>query len=297
MPPEINTQTASPEILKPAVQAAHQTPPDDIVSRASGVKLEAQDSTAPKEGNPTKDLNEHLATITDPKARKLVEDAYKSMQADYTRKTQDLASERKEMVSLKAQLEQSGQYTPERIQQLLNDSSFVQAAQEYQARMTKPSQANGAGELSEEELSYLPPEQQKLYQQQKQMQVTLANLQGELNQQKLQKEDVQLQSRYKNYDPKSVDDIYNGMMTGKIQATREHLWKVQDYDSAVHRAYELGKQDAKGITQDRVNGSTMSNGMNAATIQSDAPVKIKGEGFQDYWRRLANQAKTNLGKP
>jgi peptidoglycan hydrolase-like protein with peptidoglycan-binding domain len=296
---EQTTQTASPETPKPAVQAAPETKPDDIVSRASGVKLDAKDGTKPDEAkNPTKELNAYLASVTDPQARKLVEDAYKSMQADYTRKTQDLASERKQMESLKAQLEQSSRYTPERIQQLLNDPSFVQAAQQYQAQFAKTTQpANGSGDLSEEELSYLPPEQQKLYHQQKQMQTALANLQGELQQQKAQKEDLSLQSRYKNYDPKAVDQIFQDMMTGKVQATREHLWKVHDYDDAVKRAYELGRQDAKGITQERVNGSTMTNGMNAAATQTEAPSKIKGESFHDYWKRLAAQAKNSLGKP
>jgi hypothetical protein len=293
----VTTQTAAPVTTAPAEA---KPAVDDIVSRASAFK--AQPEAKPQEGSPVeaKNVQEYLAKVNDPVARKLVEDAYKSMQADYTKKTQEVASQRKEMESLKTRLEQSGQFTPSKIQELLQNPSFVQAAREYEAS-TKVNQAQvGSQDLSEEELSYLSPEQQKLYLNQKKMhadtQSMLSNLNNELSTMKIQKEDQELANRYKNYDPNMVNQTYQDMMTGKINATREHLWKALDYEEGMKRAYQLGQADAKAGISERQNASTTVRGVTTQTIGSDVPAKDSKESFQSYWKRLADSAKVRLGK-
>lgn len=285
-----NTSTSATTVQAPEAKAE----PQDIVSRASSFKVQPEKSgDAPQE---TKFKVTDIEKITDPVAKKYAQDAYNSMQADYTRKTQELAEQRRQ-AEMTQSLKSRG-FTVSEIDELLANPAFVQAATEKQ-RMAAPQQVvaqNGNAELTEEEFSYLTPEMQKVYLQQKQNNQMLAQLQGQLQSAKVEKEDVTLKSKYSNYDPKAVNDIYTGMMNGSIQATREHLWKVSDYDDAVKRAYALGRQDEKtGITQARA-ASTQVNGVTTQTMESDTPVRLKGESFQDHWKRLAQAAKAKLGQ-
>ena len=287
--PETITQTVTPvqanDTQKP------EAPKEDLITRASKVSLTAQPE---KSGDTPQDAikldQATLDKISDPALKQAVIEAHKSMQADYTRKTQDLASRRKEMDTLKSQLESTGQYTPAKIQELLNNPSFVQAAQDYQ-RTINPSQVtaqNGNGELTQEEFSYLSPEQQKLYIKTKQMEQTLGTMNTRLQASEVERQDMGLKSKYANYDPQSVNDIYNGMMNGTIQATREHLWKVQDYDSAVKRAYQLGLEDRNGNLQEKVNASplTTTAGL-SVTSSNDVPVRLPHESGIEYFKRIA----------
>jgi hypothetical protein len=299
MAEQIVTQTA-PE-TKPAVQATEVTKVDDIVSRVSAFKAQ------PKEGEATSPADaisfnvKDFEKIQDPAARKLAEDAYKSMQADYTRKTQSLASERKQMESLKAQLEDSGKFSPQKIEQLLNNPSFVQAAREYDASRKQISTSqNGSGELTDEEFSYLAPEQQKLYLSQKKMQAEtqtmFSNLSNELLSMRTQKEDLDLSGRYKNYDPNVINQTYQDMMSGKLTATREHLYKAVYHDDNVKTAYQMGREDERNGIAEKRNASTQVSGITTQKIDADVPIRQKGESFQDHWKRIVESAKAKVGQ-
>lgn len=282
-----NTSSTTP------VQAPTTTTPEPLITRVSRVSTPQPENGQQAPASDGIQFNvKDFEKIADPVARKLAEDAYKSMQADYTRKTQAIAAER---ATLKSQLEASGRYTPERIAQMLADPSFIQAAQAYQSQFTPQAPANATGELTQEEFQYLSPEQQKLYAQQKQTQSMLANLQGELSSIKTQKEDTELTGRYSNYQPQTVNKIYEDMMTGRVQATREHLWKVVDYEDAVKRAYQLGQQDAKqGITTNR-QASSIVNGASTPTMDADVPQRRPGQSHAEHWRAVAESAKVKLG--
>ncbi len=293
--PETIPQTTTTTTEAPVVQA----PTEDLVTRASKVSITpaANQETV---GQPSSEASlsfnvKDLEKITDPTARKFAEDAYKSMQSDYTKKTQALASEK---AVLKAQLEQSGQYTTSRIQQLLNDPSFVQAAQEYQRlNGPQPQQAptDANADLTADEFSYLTPEQQKLYTKTKQMEQTMNIMNNRLQTSEIEKQDMSLKTKYANYDPKSVNDIYQGMMNGSIQATREHLWKVQDYDSAVQRAYKLGLEDRASGLAEKVNASSTINGV-SVTSSNDVPVRLAKESGVEYFKRIAIHNASKLMK-
>lgn len=304
MPEPIATQTAGGDsktvtVTAPnAVQAPVTQKPSDLITRASQVSLE-QPQNSPVPGAATDSTikldQATIDKITDPALKSAVTEAYKSMQADYTRKTQAVAEKARQF---EQQVEAMKLWTPERVQQELQNPSFIQAAQEYQrahgAQAYQP--ATAQGDLTPEELSYLSPEQQKMYEKTKQMEQTLAMMNGRLQSAEVEKQDMTLRSKYANYDPRAVDEIYRGMMSGAIQATREHLWKVQDYDAAVQRAYALGQQDAKtGITQAR-QATTPSGAVTTQTTDPDIPVKQKGESHQDFFRRLAASAKAKLGQ-
>lgn len=269
--------TAVPQTapVTPAVQV--EAPKEDLLTRVSKVITE---KVAEPNGDSIAFNVKDLEKIADPQARKLAEDAYKSFQADYTRKTQELASQRRALESKKG-------YD---IPQMLNDPEFVRAAQEYQringGQNTQHPNLNGNADLSDEEFSYLTTEQQKLYIKTKQMEQSMGIINNRLQAAEVEKEDVGLKSKYANYSSQSVNDIYQGMMTGKIQATREHLWKVQDYDDAVKRAYQLGKEDRKLELGEKFTASSQSNGV-TQVASGDVPVRLEKESGIEYFKRIA----------
>lgn len=291
MPDPVLTQTAPVEtapVQAPVVKAPAQ---DDIISRASGLKAQPEaGSLAPEAKFNVKDIER----ITDPVAKKLAEDAYKSFQADYTRKTQDLARQREEFQTSQSLGRRT--FTLQDIDEVLSNPAFVQAAQEKH-RVTQPQQAVSNGsELSEEEFSYLSPEMQKVYLQQKQTKDMVAQLTGKLHSAEIEKEDMGLKSKYANYSSELINQTYRDMMSGKVNATREHLWKALDYEDMAKRVYQLGRQDEKqGISQAR-QASTQVSGVTTQTLDKDVPLKQKGQSFQDYWKSIAQAAKSQLGQ-
>jgi hypothetical protein len=298
MSDQVITQTAPTNTAPtvPPVQANEvKKPEESIVSRASKVSLEQ-----PQKGDAPSDsikLDQAMIDkIADPALKASVQEAYKSMQADYTRKTQTLADMNRQF---EEQLGKMKNWTPERVQEELQNPSFVKAAQEYQ-RINggqNGSQAVSAnGDLTAEEFSYLSPEQQKLYTKTKQMEETMGLMNSRLQSAEVEKQDMALKGKYANYDPKSVNEIYDGMMNGTIQATREHLWKVKDYEDMARRSYELGRQDEKnGISQAR-QATAPHGAVTTQTIDADVPTRLKGESFQDFWKRLSASAKSKIGQ-
>ena len=291
---------AQPVQAQPVQPISTEPKKEELIRRAASFKPAPTDAKPADSTFDFKAYQDYVTSVQDPTARKFIEDAYKSMTADYTRKMQPIAAQGKEVETLKQQVEQLSRFTPDRIQQMLTDPTFVQAAQEYMRKNGgQPSNGNGthgsSGDLTEEEFGYLPPEQQKMYTAQKQTQGMLASMQSELTSMRTQKEDTELSSRYPNYESTQVNKIFSDMMTGKVQATREHLWKVVDYEDAVHRAYSMGRSDERdGVTEKR-NASTITGGVNAANTQPDVPAQQKGESFQAYWRKLSSLAKSTSG--
>ena len=284
-------QTVATETKTTVVPVQAQEKPNDIITRASAVKPNQETSTSSEAKFDVKDIEK----ITDPVAKDIAQRAYKSFQADYTRKTQDLAQQKRDLETSQS-LRNRGFSTSE-IDELLSNPQFVQAAQEKQ-RTIQPQQTvtNGNGDLTEEEFSYLAPEMQKVYIQQKQTRDMVAQLTGQLQSAQVEKEDLTLKGKYANYNPEIINQTYRDMMSGKLVATREHLFKAIDYEDMAKRAYELGRADEKnGISQAR-QASTQVAGVNTQTMDSDIPTKLKGESHMDFFRRLAQNAKAKLGQ-
>jgi hypothetical protein len=297
MPQVLTPQTEPAKIEQPAPSVqAPVAPKEDLVTRASKVNL---DTPKKDESNQTESIQfnvKDLERIADPNARKLAEDAYKSFQADYTRKTQALAEKSKnadltksELESLRQQVEQARNKVYD-IPSLLNDPQWVQKAAEYQQRNPISNAPVNGGDLTQEEISYLTPEQQKLYLKTKEVEQTNQAILSKLNSSEqarvFQEQDNTLKSKYANYQPQTVDEIYNGMMNGKIQATREHLWKVADYDAAVERAYKLGLEDRNLNLGEKLNASSQPSGV-SVTPSNDVPVRNQNESGVEYFKRIA----------
>lgn len=248
--------------------------PADIVSRASKFKS-SQSNGTPSTSDPSQlsadfDRGKYEALLaqakqTNPELAAQLEALPKSWQAAYTRKVQELQS-------------QSNQpWTPERIQKLINDPQFLAAAQ----------QVYGPQGQSGEDESLLSDEERQLKQQ-------LMTVQQQLDAMQANQLDSQLTTRYANYDPSRVSQLQQGLITGQVRATREHLWKALDYDDAVTRAYQMGMEDAKGgIT--RAHQAASTNGHSITTEYTPPARGEKESRVSHLSRMIAERMKQRAG--
>lgn len=233
--------------------------------------------TPVKQDNPDFFDYKQIEAITDPVAKDVAMKAYKSMQAGLTQKTQAIAEERRK---LEAKLQESTNWSPERIQkELLNNPQFLQAAQQIAGNTPQNPQNSG---LTNEEFSALTDREK----------AEMLSLKNEVNvlkqnnfQARMQQEDAILQTKYADYDPNEVNNLWNDLSTGRIQATREHLYKVANYERAMQAAYEMGKNDVSKLNQERASGASMQG---TVTANSDGlPVREKTDNDQSFFVKLA----------
>ena len=250
-------------MTEPNVVATPEVKPD-LITRASQVKLETQPQ--PTQTSDEFDYKE-IEAIKDPVAKDLALKAYKSFQRGFNQKFQDIASLRKD---LENKSQEFSNWTPERVQQLINDPKFVEAAK------------NVVGTQSETTYETETDKKVKLLEQE------LQTLKGQSLQQNFRQQDEQFKQKYANYKPEAVDILTNDMLQGKVQATREHLWKVIDYDDAIQRAYELGKQDRQlDLGEKQTSASFSPQSTMSPTAEKMKPEQ--GEGDRDFLRRIFNK--------
>lgn len=252
-------------------------PEQDLLTKVSQFR-----KSSPVQQNSSSDNQDffdykQIEAIADPVAKDIAIKAYKSMQAGLTQKTQSLAEERRK-VEAKAQEMQT--WSPERIQrELLNNPQFLQAAQQIAGNQVQNPTNSG---LTNEEFSALT-DREKAQMAELKNQVNI--LQQTNHQARMQQEDVQLQQKYADYDSQEVSTLWNDLSTGRIQATREHLYKVANYERAIKAAYEYGIQQSKQLNQERASGLSVS-GMQIDNA-SGLPVREKNENDQSFLVKLA----------
>jgi hypothetical protein len=238
---QTNVKTGDLKITTPEETVANveptitKVPEPDLITRVSKVNIEPTKENNPAEGIPVEepkfDIND-IEKIQDPQAKEQALRAYKSFQRGFNQKFQELAELRK---NLETKTRQESNWTPERIQQLMNDQSFVQAAQQVASVQNPPNSG-----LTDQEYSALT-EKEKAQMSSMQQELSQMRLQNWQMQQKQQ--DETLKQKYANYAPDIVDTTIHQLVNNEVLATREDIWKVRDYDAAVQRAYQLGKQD------------------------------------------------------
>lgn len=261
---------SEPEVLQatPEVTPPVEAPKEDLMSRVSKVKLNPAEPK--KADNPfglTRD--DYDRVNEDPSLTKL----YKSMQSDYGKKTQEISELRK---TYEQKMAESTNWTPEKIQQVMNDQKFVEAASQV-LKTQAPKDFNG----SSQEWSALNDSEKRAFTELKQG-YQQVSMQLALEQQR--KQDESLKTKFANYEPQTIDIITNELLQGKRQATREDLWKVVDYENAVKRAYELGRQDRQPEMMDKVN-ATSYDGM-TVNKPSGTEAPRKDEHSKDAFRRI-----------
>lgn len=273
-----------------AQAVAQEAPKEDLLARVKAFQPPAAQPKSPEAQNEAFFDIKEIEKIADPRARELAEKAYKSMQSDYTKKTQTLAEQRKAAEEIKKQYEElktvSSNWTPERIQQLLNDPNFVEAASKVAGQ---PQKTNQYG-VSEEKWSALTEEERAEIAQTKQI-----ALQSQQYLQSIQKaqQDQELKSKYENYNPQAMDTITTEVIQGKRQITREDVWKAVDYDrlmaeqkAIAEKAYQLGRLDAQGKNQEKIQSMAYGTNTTTVTPTRDVPEKLSNESPLAYIKRL-----------
>lgn len=246
---------------------------EDIVSRVASFQPETK---KPTDEQPIFNVND-IDKIEDPKAREYARNAHKELERTYQKKFQDIAEIKK---ALESKTEPSS-WTTEKIQNLLKDPSFIQAAQGIIGN-SQPEQDQEFSNLTDAEkqrIARIEKEHQMFLQQQ--------------NQFFLKQQDEQLKSKFPNYKPEAVDTITADLLQGKVNNTREYIWKAYDYEDAVNRAYQLGKKDALGEINNNNSVSSFSES-GVSTSQPTSSVKMEdGESRENFFKRLyaANLAK------
>jgi hypothetical protein len=276
----MNEENLSQE--KPEVEADNlpsQNEADDLTSRASGIELENEASHEEKKFD-RNEYNDILSKLP-PEVQEQAKLYQRSIQSDADRKYQEAARLREEAEELR-----NAGWDRDTVQRALNDPTFkshIQQLKEEQAYQQNP---EGSG-VSDEEWSYLSPKEKALLYETRKSQLEQANkFNAYLQKQEYEKQDLEIKSRYKNYDPKKVDDIFQGLLSGKVQATREHLWKVLDYEDAVKRAYKMGQADKNMDINDKVQASSSTGNLNIQQ-SSDVPKRNEKESTVEYFKRIA----------
>lgn len=270
--------TISPAPVSEAPKAPVSVPQEDIITRVSAFSPE-QD---PVQENGSVDFNrqahEQALAKLDPETRAQVEAYEKSIFTGANKKFQEAAELRKQ-----AEAQLNRRWSPSEVQELLNNPDFRQSA-EFLTREQQAKQPSSES-LSEEQWSALTPEERQQLQATKDETKQLKSQMGLILK---QKEDEALRSRYKNYNPQEVDQVTQDLLAGRIQATREHIWKILDYENAVKRGVEMAKRELAGEVAEKHQAASISKPFNV-TPQSEVPAKNPKESNIEYFKRLANR--------
>jgi hypothetical protein len=263
--PQPNPEPTQDDLLKRVGEFQKENPPDANLDHSQTQGFGLSD----------------IEKIEDPVAREAALNAYKSLEKGYNQKFQALAEQRK---ALESQGQNSNnqtlnrQWTPEEVQKLANDPSFVQAAQQVYGTQADPNAQVSSDEysaLTDVEKAKMAAYDQKIAMLEKQL-VSASNRQ----------QHETLQSKYPDYNPQAIDTIKADLIAGKVQATNEHLYKAFNYEKNVQNAYEMGLQEGlKGTSERRQYASPEGQ----IAVASTPPVeKMEGESSKAFWKRIAS---------
>jgi len=275
-PPEGTPTSAEPKITPPV---------EDIVTRASQVSLEDkgkpqvsdQDDILKGSGFDRNQWNDMLAKLPEDQKQQL-ESAYKSLQKGANEKFQTASEKLKQAETMRQQ-----PWTTDRVSDLMQDPAFIQAAQTYTQSQAASQNPQDSG-LNDQEWSALSDSDKRQFHQMAQNQQVLKN---QMNTMMINQEDERLKDHYKNYDAIQVKQLRQDLLSGRVQAQGEHLWKVLDYDGAVERAYQLGLNDRQKDLREKQDASSV--GVGGVNIQpaGEVPTKQPNESTVDLFKRIA----------
>lgn len=289
-PTDVKIEASVPVVKAPELPP---TPKADELLKRMGEDSKAK-ATAPNVVNPSDPSAQSQAQVSlddikDPAARKIVEDKIKNLESHYNKKYQSNAEKERQLESLRQDLERKTNqpWTPQRVQEILKDQSFVQAAQTV-ASQQAPQGFTG----TTEEWSALTESEKKNIQE-LQRQVQNQNLQ--LNRMLITKDEEQLKQRYSDYDSEKVENFYRDVSEGRIPEIqiRELIYKALHHDDHLERTYQYAMQDKTAVIQNKINGSTQL-GLNTQTAPE--PIKrAEGERGRDLFMKIFQANKARVG--
>lgn len=266
-----NSVVTAPVVPNIIPEVAVQAPPvKDLVTKVADFKkAKASTATTTDNQNSFFDFKE-IEKITDPVARKFAEDAYKSMQSGFTKKTQEIADYKRSYEQKMAEIDN---WTPERIQRELNNPKFVQSAQQVVGNQSVQSPTDEFSALTPQEKARVDALMSKVSTlEQSNFQATVAQ------------RDSQLQNRYPDYNPTQIDATIRDLAQMNPLDIREHVYKSLKHDEDVAAAYELGKSERDSLTQTKINAIT-PNG-SSISGSDNKPIRDKNETDSAYLQRI-----------
>lgn len=275
---------ATPAPVIAPIPIVNPIPEPDLLTKVTQFRKQITPVASPTEGILLDQKS--IDTITDPVLKEAALNLHKSLQADYTRKTQAIADSRKE---LEAKIADMQNWSPERIQkELLNNPQFLQAAQQIAGNQTNPANSG----LTNDEFSALS--------QKEQAEITL--LKSTVNELKavnfnalLNQTDAQLLTRFSDYNPLRVDQAIADLSRLSPHQIREHVYKSVNHDDHVQAAYEMGKQEGNKLNQEKASAIGITSGLNATTNDALVP-REKGESDVSWFSRQGLARLAQLGK-
>jgi hypothetical protein len=201
-----------------------------------------------------------------------------------------LANEKKEVESLRQQLQaQTNQpWTPERVQQLLRDPNFAQAASLVQ-QSAPPADWSG----SQEEWSTLTPNEKRQF---SELRNEVTQLRLNQNRQLISSEEEKIRAKYPDYDPSNVERWYKDAAEGRIPEgqIRELIHKALNFEKYVEGGYKFGLEDRNVMLREKASGMS-PNAVQTQTV-TDIPKRAEGESSRSLFAKLARMRLANNQK-
>jgi len=264
---------------QPPVQETKHSPvkTDDLLKRMSPEQKKESASQAQEE---TLYNSSDIEKIQDPVAKKVVQDLYKHFEKGFNKKFMEVAEKEKAVSQRLEELTRQQEWSPERVQQILQDPRFVASAQAL-----AQSQAPGNWTGTTEEWSALSPTEKAAFQQ---LEGKVNSLLASNNKMQVAQFDNQIREKYPDYDPTQIDKFAEDFDRGQIDTAklRELVHKGLNFERYMERTYQFGIQDGQSQFKEKLNGST-EIGSNGLTTGEDKPKMEPGEQPRNYFKRLA----------
>lgn len=289
---DANQQVEQKQVSQGKENSTEQTNSDDLLSRITRFV----DDASPQNKSEDKidedvfndaEFRKKIDSLQDPELKQYMLSMRKTGVRGIQERLQEISEMRKELTALKQGINPG--WSPERVQQLLNDKDFLNAAQSVLGNQGQAVEDDGeyVPESVKQKLAKLEQENSQFKQQWNQFSQQQTMVQRA-------QEHERLKERYGNYDPQKVDELINGLIQGKVQAGPEVVYKAYFHDDNVKRAYEMGRRDAMGGVQERQQASSFSNNN---VQQPNSQIKPEqGETNKQFLNRIINNKLSQLRK-
>lgn len=261
------------------VQQSNQAPvkTNDLLKRISSEPQKQE--TSPAQEEPLYNSSD-IEKIQDPMAKKVVQDLYKHFEKGFNKKFMEVADKEKAVSQRFEELQRQQDWTPERVQQILQDPRFVASAQTL-----AQSQAPGNWTGTSEEWSALNPTEKAAFQQ---LEGKVNSLLASNNKMLVAQYDNQIKTKYSDYDPTQIDKFAEDFDRGAVDTAtlRELMHKALNFERYMERTYQFGMHDGHSQFKEKLNGST-EIGTGALNAGDDKPKMEPGEKPGNYFKRLA----------
>jgi hypothetical protein len=292
---------AAPPVVAPPVKAAdpkpQAAPPAKEPTASDIITRVGQDAPKPLQAidvPPELKLNrdEFLKDITDPKQRQFFEEKFSAAERGINEKFMRLSDLRKQ-----AEGQQHQPWTPERVQALVSDPSFVAAANAH-LKTIAPARSGDAPtgwEGTPDQWAALPEEEQRAFlaldQKASEANRKVDQLLASHGQMVHQQEHERVRTRFQDYDPQAVDAFMQQVIDNRVtgEQLKEFIHKALNFDRYVERSYKLGLADRNGAVSEKVAGATSTTAQLSVSPSDDPtrPKPVEGERTSRFFVRLA----------